>query len=67
VALNPDKSFFTCGCFIGDYNGLAVSDEVVYPVWTDGRNSAGPPLGQTEVSVNVEIAERTQHTFIRKS
>jgi hypothetical protein len=53
---NPDKSFFTCGCFIGDYNGLAASDEVVYPVWTDGRTSAGPPLGQTDIFTNVEIA-----------
>jgi hypothetical protein len=53
---NPDKSFFTCGCFIGDYNGLAASDEVIYPVWTDGRNTAGPPLGQTDIFTNVEIA-----------
>jgi hypothetical protein len=56
VAWNPDKSFFTCGCFIGDYNAVAASDEVVYPVWTDGRNTAGPPLGQTDIYTNVEIA-----------
>ena len=56
VSWNPDKSFFTCGCFIGDYNGLAASDEVVYPVWTDGRNTPGPPLGQTDIFTNVEIA-----------
>jgi hypothetical protein len=36
---------------------LAASDEVVYPVWTDGRNSGGPPLGQTDIFVNVEITE----------
>jgi hypothetical protein len=55
-AWNPDKGFFSCGCFIGDYNGLAASDQVIYPVWTDGRNSAGPPLGQTDIFTNVEIA-----------
>ena len=57
VSWNPDKSFFTCGCFIGDYNAIAASDDVVYPVWTDGRNTAGPPLGQTDIFTNVEIAE----------
>jgi hypothetical protein len=30
---------------------------VVYPVWTDGRNTSGPPLGQTDIFTNVEIAE----------
>jgi hypothetical protein len=54
-AWNPDKGFFSCGCFIGDYNALAASDDVIYPVWTDGRNSAGPPLGQTDIFNNVEI------------
>jgi hypothetical protein len=57
VSWNPDKSFFTCGCFIGDYNAIAASDEVVYPVWTDGRNTPGQPLGQTDIFTNVEIAE----------
>ncbi|PYV66264.1 MAG: hypothetical protein DMG96_42925 [Acidobacteria bacterium] len=52
---NPDKGFFSCGCFIGDYNGLAASNEVIYPVWTDGRNSAGSPNGQTDIFTNIEI------------
>jgi hypothetical protein len=55
VSWNPDKSFFSCGCFIGDYNGLAASNAVIYPVWTDGRNSAGKPIGQTDIFTNVEI------------
>jgi hypothetical protein len=29
--------------------------QVVYPVWTDGRNSPGKPLGQTDIFTNVEI------------
>jgi hypothetical protein len=55
VAWNPDDAFFKCGCFIGDYNAIAASTQVVYPVWTDGRNSAGPPLGQTDIFTNLEI------------
>jgi hypothetical protein len=56
VAWDPHDSFFTNGSFIGDYNGIAASDRVVYPVWTDGRNTPGPPLGQTDIFTNVEIA-----------
>jgi hypothetical protein len=55
VAWNPDKSFFTSGRFIGDYNGIAASDAVIYPVWTDGRNTPGPPNGKTDIYTNVEI------------
>jgi hypothetical protein len=55
VAWNPDDAFFSCGCFIGDYNAIAASTQVVYPVWTDGRNSPGKPLGQTDIFTNVEI------------
>ncbi len=54
-AWNGDEGFFTCGCFIGDYNGLAASSHVIYPVWTDGRNSAGKPIGATDIFTNVEI------------
>jgi hypothetical protein len=57
VAWDPHDGFFANGSFIGDYNGLAASDEVLYPVWTDGRTSGGPPLGQTDIFTNVEIAE----------
>ncbi len=49
VAWNPDKAFFSCGCFIGDHNALAVSPDRAYPAWTDGRNSPGQPLGQTDI------------------
>jgi hypothetical protein len=52
---NPNKSFFDSGAFIGDYNGYAVGDGVAYPIWTDGRNTPGPPLGQTDIWTNVEI------------
>jgi hypothetical protein len=55
VAWNPDDAFFNSGSFIGDYNAIAASTQVVYPVWTDGRNSAGKPLGQTDIFTNVEI------------
>jgi hypothetical protein len=50
VAWNPNDGFFSSGAFIGDYNGLAVAgDDVAYPVWADGRNSPGSPLGQTDI------------------
>ncbi len=57
---NPDESFFTCGCFIGDYNGLAVANQVRYPVWTDGRRSAidHTGIGETDIFTNVEIGAR---------
>jgi hypothetical protein len=52
-AWNPDQAFFNCGCFIGDYNGMAVGGSLLYPVWTDGRNSPGKPLGQTDIFTDV--------------
>lgn len=52
---NPNEGFFTCGCFIGDYSGIAASTHVVYPIWTDGRNSAGRPNGETDIFTNVEV------------
>ncbi len=52
---NPKKSFFSCGCFIGDYNQIAVSDAVIYPVWTDGRDSPPKPGGDSNIWTNVEI------------
>jgi hypothetical protein len=52
---NPNSSFFDTGSFIGDYNGFAAGDGVMYPLWTDGRNTPGPPLGQTDIFTNVEI------------
>jgi hypothetical protein len=54
---NPNQSFFGSGAFIGDYNGFAVGDHsgVMYPIWTDGRDTPGVPLGQTDVWTNVEL------------
>ncbi len=52
---NPNQSFFDTGDFIGDYNGLAVGDGVIYPIWTDGRNTPGPPDGDTDIWTNVEL------------
>jgi hypothetical protein len=52
-AWDPDDAFFNCGCFIGDYNGMALGGSLLYPVWTDGRNSAGKPLGQTDIFTDV--------------
>jgi hypothetical protein len=53
---NPDLGFFSSGAFIGDYNGLAASTTAVYPVWTDGRNSAieQTGIGETDIFTNVE-------------
>jgi hypothetical protein len=57
VSWNPFRGFFTCGCFIGDYNQIAASTAVVYPVWTDGRDSAidQTGIGETDIFTNVEI------------
>ncbi len=56
AAWNPNRGFFSSGAFIGDYNGLAVSATHVYPVWTDGRNSAiaRTGIGETDVFTDVE-------------
>lgn len=54
---NPARGFFTSGAFIGDYSGLAANDDVIYPVWTDGRNSNidQTGIGETDVFTDVEI------------
>jgi hypothetical protein len=52
---DPNQAFFDSGAFIGDYNGLAVGDGVIYPIWTDGRDSPGSPQGQTDIWTNVEL------------
>lgn len=54
---NPRNGYFTSGAFIGDYIGLAASTKAVYPVWTDGRNSAirRTGIGETDIFTNVEI------------
>ena len=55
ASFDARKSFFTCGCFIGDYNQISVSDELVLPAWTDGRDSPPKPAGDSNVLTNVEI------------
>ena len=54
---NPDRGFFSTGAFIGDYSGIAAHDKVVYPVWTDGRNSNidETGIGETDVFTDVQI------------
>jgi hypothetical protein len=54
---DPDLGFFTSGAFIGDYSGIAASSAAVYPVWTDGRDSAinQTGIGETDIFTNVEI------------
>ena len=54
---NPDTGFFTSGAFIGDYSGLAANDKVIYPVWTDGRDSniGNTGIGETDVFTDVQI------------
>ena len=52
---NPNHSFDGNGQFIGDYIGIAACAKVVYPLWTDGRNTPGPPSGDTDIWTNVEI------------
>jgi photosystem II stability/assembly factor-like uncharacterized protein len=51
---NPDLSFFKSGSFIGDYTWIAASDSACYPTWTDGRNTSGPPNGETDVFTSIE-------------
>ena len=54
---NPDWGFFTSASFIGDYSALAANNKVVYPVWTDGRNTKffETGIGNTNIETNVEI------------
>jgi len=54
---NPDDGFFASGAFIGDYSGIAANNRVVYPTWTDGRDSAiaVTGIGETDVFTDVEI------------
>jgi hypothetical protein len=54
---DPNQGFLSSGAFIGDYNGLAASNKAVYPVWTDGRDSAiaQTGIGETDIFTNVEI------------
>lgn len=54
VSWDPNLAFFASGAFIGDYNAIAASDSAIYPVWTDGRDNPGPPLGETDIWMNVE-------------
>ena len=56
---NPDYAF-RLGIFIGDYNGLALTDTTALPFWTDARfgnkNEAAnnPPTQQSDVMTDVE-------------
>jgi hypothetical protein len=54
---NPDRGFFASGAFIGDYSGIAAHDKVIYPVWTDGRNSNidETGIGETDIFTDVQI------------
>jgi len=56
VVWNPDNGFFKSGAFIGDYSGIAASNDWVYPVWTDGRHSSidQTGIGETDIFTNVE-------------
>lgn len=55
---DPDLGFFTSGAFAGDYSGLAANDRVIYPAWTDGRNTriVETGIGDTDVFTDVEVA-----------
>ena len=55
---DPNLGFFTSGAFAGDYSGLAANDRVIYPAWTDGRNTqiVHTGIGDTDVFTDVEIA-----------
>jgi hypothetical protein len=41
---------------IGDYAGIPSSSKAIYPVWTDGRNTAFAQtgIGNTDIFTNVE-------------
>jgi hypothetical protein len=53
---NPDDGFFKSAAFIGDYSGLAMNTQAIYPAWTDGRDSAiaDTGIGETDVWTDVE-------------
>ena len=53
--MEPEPELLRLGCFIGDYNGFAAGDGVMYPLWTDGRDTPGSPLGQTDIWTDVEL------------
>jgi hypothetical protein len=55
---NPNDGFFASGAFIGDYNGLAASDQSVYPVWTDGRDDA---IGETGIGETDIFTDGNDH------
>jgi hypothetical protein len=55
---NPNDGFFSSGAFIGDYNGLAASDQQVYPVWTDGRDDA---IGETGIGETDIFTDANDH------
>ena len=55
---NPNLGFFSSGAFIGDYNGIAVSSTNVYPVWTDGRNTAIARTGIGETNIFTDVEHR---------
>jgi hypothetical protein len=56
---NPNLGFFSSGAFIGDYNGIAVSSTNVYPVWTDGRDTAIARTGIGETDIFTDVEPRT--------
>jgi hypothetical protein len=55
---NPNDGFFASGAFIGDYNGLAASDQAAYPVWTDGRDDA---IGETGIGETDIFTDGNDH------
>jgi hypothetical protein len=55
---NPNLGFFSSGAFIGDYNGIAVSSTNVYPVWTEGRNTAIARTGIGEADIFTDVEHR---------
>jgi hypothetical protein len=55
---DPNDGFFSSGAFIGDYNGLAASDQQVYPVWTDGRDDA---IGETGIGETDIFTDANDH------
>lgn len=54
---DPDRGFFRSGRFIGDYIDVAASERAVYPVWTDGRDSAidRTGIGETDIFTAVQL------------
>ena len=53
--VEPEQKLLRLGRLLRRLQRFAAGNGVMYPLWTDGRNTPGPPLGQTDIWTNVEL------------